>query len=210
MMLVTKLTGPVYIGENRTFSCRVSHFYYAQGLVWGITFANQSISYLNGREKTDDHGGHGHWSKNIHHFKILQGNNQQMLDITITADLQNITCYAPVWNSTEWHKKSLNIMVKSPTAPQLVGNPHKEYTWYLTDTKKSLQCKFSGEPLPTVTWQKGNVTLSKDITTENGTSTLSFPLISVDTDGLYECLLSNPADTISKTFRVTVERKQKN
>lgn len=48
MMLVTKLRSPVYIGQNRSFYCRVSPFYYAQGIVWGVSFTNQSMEFYDG------------------------------------------------------------------------------------------------------------------------------------------------------------------
>lgn len=212
MMMVTKLNSPLYVGENRTFSCRVSHFYYAQGLVWGITFANQSIVYLNGREPRKDQRRHRWPGAGIRHFDILLGKNQQMLDLIIDKDLQNVTCYAPIWNSTEWGKKSIIFDgVKQPTAPKLLGGgiTSKSYSWYLNDTKKSLKCEFSGEPMPKVLWQKGNTTFALNTNTDgNGSSEATFPVVSIETEDVYTCIISNVAGTVTKTFRVTVLRKK--
>lgn len=205
MMLVTKLNGPLYVGQNKTFSCRVSHYYYAQGLVWGVTYTNQSEVYLNGREpEVRQHGPLG----GIRHFEIIFGRNQQLLDFFITEDLQSVTCLAPIWNSTEWGKKSIHFVVKQPTAPVLLGKLNKEYTWYLNDTKKSLDCQFTGEPAPNVVWQKGNETVTMNVNTTNETSVVSFPRVTLDMEGVIQCVISNEAGTTTKTFRITVLRKK--
>ncbi|CAL8084665.1 unnamed protein product [Orchesella dallaii] len=206
MMLVTKIKGPLYVGENRTFLCRVSPFYYAEGIVWGVGFKNESMQYYNGLDgKVPDlFGGHGHPAINNRHFQILLGHNQAYLDITIEKQLDSLVCFAPVWNSSEWGSKAISFEVKMPTSPTIHGKDLKQVTWYLNDTMKSLVCDFDGEPTPKIIWKRGNRTLARNTNTKNNTSTLSFPRVSLFADSDFECIATNEAGSVSKNFHVTV------
>lgn len=158
MMLVTNVTNPVYIGQDRTFFCKVSPFYYAQGIVWGISYTNQSMEYVDGHRHDIQFTlmGAGGKMRRSRHLDILLGHNMVSLTITIEEHLDFLTCYAPIWNSTEWGKKTIELEKHVPKAPTVEGPATTHFAWYLNDTKKKLECTFEGTPKPTVLWRKGN------------------------------------------------------
>ena len=68
----------------------------------------------------------------------------------------------------------------------------------------SISCPILGNPLPNITWYKGNDTSSGTIINTNGT--LNFPQIMLDDSGWYTCFAENSLGSATVTVQLRVGR----
>ncbi|CAG7718071.1 unnamed protein product [Allacma fusca] len=186
----------IFAGQSLTLKCKPSQYYFAQGAKWLLTWSNHSRLVMDGAE-----------SSPLLSTSMLNSRDSN-IDITVGANLTQIACVAPVWNSSQYVIKTVYLNVTLPTRPSVDGSEENiivpSIFWYVNETKKSLACFAKGLPLPTVIWKHDGTIVSKQ-RSFNGTSMLNFTTVNFTSHGEYVCKVINVAGQVTKTFHINLK-----
>ncbi|CAL8106877.1 unnamed protein product [Orchesella dallaii] len=195
-----------YEGETTNFQCVIVSSYFSIGSKVEIEFANGSTI-----PATEGAG---------HHDLIKRAFGVYTLNIAVTMrkDFKSLSCYAPVLNSDRWIKKTVKLNVIGGHPPNIRGTSERQDVfWTLNDTMKTLECEFSGTPMPTtVEWKKDNIIIQTSTLNNRynvsilhgNTSVLLVNVATYETHGVYTCTAKNIVGSATNTFQVYIRASE--